>query len=195
MTAGRRGHHLIDPRTARPAETNVVQSTVVAPTAREAEVLAKAALILGAAAGLRYLARSAAHAAVLLLETDEVVTSPGHRPVAGMKYRGLSRRTRWLRWGLVVGLVAIIVAGTASDAISGLTRWLGTDSSSLSWYGSRLFGFLAYGALTASVVYGLLLSTGILDAIAHRAVSFTLHQELAALGPGADGNPRRTARS
>ena len=75
---GRRtGHHLIDPRTARPAETNVVQSTVVAPTAREAEVLAKAALILGAAAGLRYLARSAAHAAVLLLETDEVVTSPG----------------------------------------------------------------------------------------------------------------------
>ena len=102
--------------------------------------------------------------------------------MAGVKYRGLSSRTRWLRWALAGGVVAIVVAGTASDAVNGLTRWLGTDSSSLSWYASRLFGFLAYGALTASVVYGLLLSTGILDAIAHRAVSFTLHQELAALG-------------
>ncbi len=99
-----------------------------------------------------------------------------------MKYRGLSSRTRWLRWGLAGAVVAIVVAGTAPDAINGLARWLNTDSSSLSWYASRLFGFLAYGALTASVIYGLLLSTGILDAIAHRAVSFTLHQELAALG-------------
>ena len=99
-----------------------------------------------------------------------------------MKYRGLSSRTRWLRWGLALAVVAIVVAGTAPDAINGLARWLETDSSSLSWYASRLFGFLAYGALTASVIYGLLLSTGILDAIAHRAVSFTLHQELAALG-------------
>lgn len=99
-----------------------------------------------------------------------------------MKYRGLSSRTRWLRWGLAGAMAAIVVAGTAPDAMSGLARWLDTDSSSLSWYASRLFGFLAYGALTASVIYGLLLSTGILDAIAHRAVSFTLHQELAALG-------------
>jgi hypothetical protein len=99
-----------------------------------------------------------------------------------MKYRGLSSRTRWLRWWLAGAVVAIVVAGTAPDAINGLARWLNTDSSSLSWYASRLFGFLAYGALTASVIYGLLLSTGILDAIAHRAVSFTLHQELAALG-------------
>ena len=99
-----------------------------------------------------------------------------------MKYRGLSSRTGWLRWGLAGAVVAIVVAGTAPDAMNGLARWLDTDSSSLSWYASRLFGFLAYGALTASVIYGLLLSTGILDAIAHRAVSFTLHQELAALG-------------
>jgi predicted ferric reductase len=99
-----------------------------------------------------------------------------------VKYRGLSSRTKWLRWGLAGAMAAIVVAGTAPDAMSGLARWLDTDSSSLSWYASRLFGFLAYGALTASVIYGLLLSTGILDAIAHRAVSFTLHQELAALG-------------
>jgi thiamine biosynthesis lipoprotein len=74
---GRSDHHLIDPRSGRPAETDVVQATVVAPTAREAEVLAKAALILGTGRGLRYLAKSAAHAAVLLLESGEVVSSAG----------------------------------------------------------------------------------------------------------------------
>ena len=41
---------------------------------------------------------------------------------------------------------------------------------------------LAYLALAASVVYGLLLSTKILDAISHRTVSFTLHQDLASIG-------------
>jgi hypothetical protein len=37
------------------------------------------------------------------------------------------------------------------------------------------------------VVYGLLLSTKILDAIAHRPVSFALHQDLAAIGLGLAG--------
>ncbi|HUR16693.1 MAG TPA: hypothetical protein VMZ33_05370, partial [Candidatus Limnocylindrales bacterium] len=35
--------------------------------------------------------------------------------------------------------------------------------------------------LTASVVYGLLLSTGILDSVSHRVVSLTLHQDLSAI--------------
>lgn len=99
-----------------------------------------------------------------------------------MKFRGLSPRTRGLRWFLAWALVAIVIMATGPGALAGVARWLSTDSASLSWYASRLLGFLAYGALTASVVYGLLLSTGILDAIAHRLVSFTLHQELAALG-------------
>jgi thiamine biosynthesis lipoprotein len=38
------GHHLIDPRTARPALTRFVQATVVHPSLCEAEVLAKLAL-------------------------------------------------------------------------------------------------------------------------------------------------------
>lgn len=42
-----RGHHLIDPRTGRPADTGVVQVTALAPTALEAEVLAKTALLSG----------------------------------------------------------------------------------------------------------------------------------------------------
>jgi thiamine biosynthesis lipoprotein len=74
---GETGHHLIDPRTGLPAITDVVQSTVIGPTASEAEVLAKAVLILGSVAGQRYLTRSAAHAAVLLLDSGYVVTTPG----------------------------------------------------------------------------------------------------------------------
>ena len=45
--AGRPAHHLLDPRTGRPAFTGVVQATALAPTAAQAEVLAKAALLSG----------------------------------------------------------------------------------------------------------------------------------------------------
>ena len=43
------GHHLIDPRTGRPAETDVERVTVAAPTAVEAEVAAKAVFLGGSA--------------------------------------------------------------------------------------------------------------------------------------------------
>jgi thiamine biosynthesis lipoprotein len=42
-------HHLIDPRTGRPARTDLSQVSVVAGTATEAEVHAKTALLLGSA--------------------------------------------------------------------------------------------------------------------------------------------------
>ena len=50
---GRAAHHLLDPATGRPAFTGVVQATALAPTALEAEMLAKAAVLSGpdAAAG------------------------------------------------------------------------------------------------------------------------------------------------
>jgi FAD:protein FMN transferase len=44
---GRPGHHLLDPATGRPAYTGVVQVTALAPTAFEAEVRTKAALLSG----------------------------------------------------------------------------------------------------------------------------------------------------
>lgn len=54
-TTGRRWgdglHHLIDPRTGSPARTDLVEVSVLASSATEAEVLAKTALLLGAAAG------------------------------------------------------------------------------------------------------------------------------------------------
>jgi predicted ferric reductase len=57
----------------------------------------------------------------------------------------------------------------------------------LPWVATRLVAFLSYFAIAGSVVYGLLLSTKILDAIAHRPVSFALHQDLAAIGLGLAG--------
>lgn len=70
-------HHLIDPRTRRSADTDVVQATVVATTAREAEMLAKTVLILGSATALPLLAASAAQAAILLLDSGELLALPG----------------------------------------------------------------------------------------------------------------------
>lgn len=48
-------HHLIDPRTGRPAQTDAISVTVVAERTVTAEVYAKVALILGAEAALAYL--------------------------------------------------------------------------------------------------------------------------------------------
>jgi len=71
-----RRHHLIDPRTGRPAVTDVVQATVVAGTAARAEALAKAAVIAGSGAGLALLERSGVRGAILLTDRDEVVALP-----------------------------------------------------------------------------------------------------------------------
>lgn len=46
-TPGGTRHHLIDPSTGRPAVSNTVRASVVAPSAVEAEVLAKAAFLGG----------------------------------------------------------------------------------------------------------------------------------------------------
>jgi thiamine biosynthesis lipoprotein len=57
--AGASLHHLIDPRTGRPARTDLATVSVVAATAAAAEVHAKSALLLGAALAPAYLAAHA----------------------------------------------------------------------------------------------------------------------------------------
>ncbi|MBO9535010.1 MAG: FAD:protein FMN transferase [Solirubrobacteraceae bacterium] len=71
---GGSGHHLIDPRTGRPAATDVLQVTALAPTALEAEVLAKTALLRGSGEAHAALI----HGGVLVHETGvvEVVAPP-----------------------------------------------------------------------------------------------------------------------
>jgi thiamine biosynthesis lipoprotein len=53
---GTYGHHLIDPARREPAWTGLVSVTALAPTALEAETLAKAALLSGPAVGRRLIA-------------------------------------------------------------------------------------------------------------------------------------------
>jgi predicted ferric reductase len=101
-----------------------------------------------------------------------------------MTYQGLSSRTRLLRWGLFIGAVAIVLIATVPGAVDAISSVAALSPAKLPWVATRLVAFLSYFAIAGSVVYGLLLSTKILDSIAHRPVSFTLHQDLAAIGLG-----------
>ena len=79
---GGQRHHLIDPRTGRPAATDVVQATVLAGSARAAEAWAKTAVVLGLVAALDVLDRAPILGAILLASDGRVLAVP--------------RTTRWL---------------------------------------------------------------------------------------------------
>jgi thiamine biosynthesis lipoprotein len=72
-------HHLIDPRTWRPADTDVVQATVVAASAREAEVLAKTVVIVGAGRARRLLDRPSVLGGLVLTRQGELHALGGMR--------------------------------------------------------------------------------------------------------------------
>jgi FAD:protein FMN transferase len=61
---GSPAHHLLDPATGRPAFTGIVQATALAPTALEAEVAAKAAVLSGSEGASRWLG----HGGVVVLD-------------------------------------------------------------------------------------------------------------------------------
>ncbi len=79
-------HHIIDPRTGRPASGDLVQVTVVAPSAAAAEVAATAALLLGREKAATVLTLSGCLAGVLV-DVHGTVTSVG-----------FSNRERWATW-------------------------------------------------------------------------------------------------
>lgn len=101
-----------------------------------------------------------------------------------MTYQGLDPRTRLVRWGLFGLAVALLLVVTVPAAVDAVLRVAEAAPGRLPWVATRLIGFLSYFAIAGSVIYGLLLSTKILDAIAHRPITFTLHQDLAAFGLG-----------
>ncbi|MEA2142799.1 MAG: FAD:protein transferase [Solirubrobacteraceae bacterium] len=73
----RDGHHLIDPRTGRPAETGVLQVTAVAPTGLQAEVIAKTAIL----AGPQHAARVLVDGGVIVLAGGVVeIVPPAQNP-------------------------------------------------------------------------------------------------------------------
>lgn len=78
VRGGRRYHHVIDPRTCHPSAASRAV-TVLAPTAKEAEVLGKSLFLLGGDAALAEAARSGA-AAIVVGPGGEVRASPGLLP-------------------------------------------------------------------------------------------------------------------
>jgi thiamine biosynthesis lipoprotein len=76
QTAAGEAHHLIDPATGRPAESDLLRVTVVAPTAVEAEVLAKA-LFLSGAEQAKSQADAFGASAVLVLQDGSTVLAGG----------------------------------------------------------------------------------------------------------------------
>jgi FAD:protein FMN transferase len=72
-------HHLIDPARGEPAWTGVVQATALAPTALEAETLAKLALLRGPLGGREALA---CHGGALVLDDGELVLAGELEPAS-----------------------------------------------------------------------------------------------------------------
>jgi predicted ferric reductase len=97
-------------------------------------------------------------------------------------YRGLPRSLAVLAWLAIAVILGAAIGATLPGALRllGATAALAPDK--LAWYGVRATGFLAYFAIAGSVLFGLLLSTRMLDAVAHRPVSLTLHKDLALAG-------------
>jgi predicted ferric reductase len=105
----------------------------------------------------------------------------------GSVYRGLPRPVRiasWVTYALVLG---IVITATYPGAMRQFGAAAALAPGKLAWYSVRATGFLAYFAVAGSVIYGLMLSTKLLDAIAHRPISFALHKDLAMVGLALSG--------
>src|SRR5512136_424626 len=72
---GKWQHHLIDPRTDLPAQTDVLSATVIAPTAYEAEIAAKVIALSGSEQGLAWLEEQPDYAAAIVREDGRAVYS------------------------------------------------------------------------------------------------------------------------
>ena len=73
-------HHIIDPSTMKPAKTDVLTVTVVAPDVMKAEAAAKAAFILGSRKGSAWIEDHADFAGVFILDDGQQIrTSRLHR--------------------------------------------------------------------------------------------------------------------
>jgi FAD:protein FMN transferase len=78
---GRLRHHIIDPRSGQPAETDVLAATVVAPNVLDAEIAAKVVLILGSRAGMEWLTMRPECAGLVVLQDGRVLSSPALKQV------------------------------------------------------------------------------------------------------------------
>lgn len=106
------------------------------------------------------------------------------RPGGAVAYRGPNPRLRTAGWAALLVTAGFVLGATAPGAVQGLATLAAAHSDKLPWFGTRVTAFLAYLALGGAVVWGLLLSTKLLDVIAHRPVTFALHKDLSLAGLG-----------
>jgi thiamine biosynthesis lipoprotein len=76
MKANQWQHHIIDPRTEKPAETDVMTATVIAKDVIQAEAWAKSAVIFGSVSAKESLARIEPLAYLLVLEDGSKIETP-----------------------------------------------------------------------------------------------------------------------
>ena len=80
-------HHIINPFTGLPAETDLLRVTVIAPTVIEAEVAAKTAFIMGLEKGLEWIESQPSFESVMILDNGELIHSTGmHEYLQGVRY-------------------------------------------------------------------------------------------------------------
>jgi thiamine biosynthesis lipoprotein len=68
-------HHIIDPLTNQPAETDLLTVTVIAPDVMQAEAAAKSAFILGSRVGLAWIEEHPLFAALFILDDGQMLYS------------------------------------------------------------------------------------------------------------------------
>jgi thiamine biosynthesis lipoprotein len=73
---GSRAHHIIDPRSGTPAQSDVVRASVIAPTLIQADVSARMLVIMGSEAGLAWLHQQPECAAMLDTKDGSHIMSP-----------------------------------------------------------------------------------------------------------------------
>jgi len=99
-----------------------------------------------------------------------------------MKYRGLPSWFQAALWIAFAGVVTLLLTELVPRAVTTISQLLEREPTKIPWIVSRVVAFLSYGALAASSIYGLAMTTRLLDVIARRVVSSTLHELLSIWG-------------
>jgi thiamine biosynthesis lipoprotein len=68
-------HHILDPRTGQPAQTDILTATILAPSVLEAETAAKTVFILGSQEGMQWLKSHPDFTGLLILNDKSIITN------------------------------------------------------------------------------------------------------------------------
>jgi FAD:protein FMN transferase len=74
--AGKWMHHIIDPRTGYPAQTDIISTTITSQDVMKAEMAAKTVLIMGSQEGFSWLEERTEYAGLIVLEDGEILYTP-----------------------------------------------------------------------------------------------------------------------